>query len=150
MPAIIIYIILFLAGCSPNAISPIESASKTTPIIIDESFISFDGTKLPLRTWFPDNEAETIFITLHGFNDYSNFIKDNASFFNHNGIGLYSYDQRGFGDAPLRGAWPGIQALLDDVKTLVPLVKKKHPDIPIYLLGDSMGGAVVILRYRKE
>jgi alpha-beta hydrolase superfamily lysophospholipase len=95
--------------------------------------------------WLPENGTETVFITLHGFNDYSNFIKDNAVFFNENRIALYSYDQRGFGNAPFRGRWPGTQVLVDDVKTIVPLVRNKHSDLPIYLLGDSMGGAVVML-----
>jgi alpha-beta hydrolase superfamily lysophospholipase len=81
---------------------------------------------------------------VHGFNDYSNFIKNSAHYFNKHQIAVYAYDQRGFGNAPVKGKWSSTEAMVQDLKTLIRLIAQKHPDQPIYLLGHSMGGAVVI------
>jgi alpha-beta hydrolase superfamily lysophospholipase len=40
---------------------------------------------------------------LHGFNDYSNAFEVPAQALAWRGIATYAYDQRGFGEAPLRG-----------------------------------------------
>lgn len=90
-------------------------------------------------------------IALHGFNDYSRFFDEPGRYFSNRGIACYAYDQRGFGAAPKRGLWAGIDAYTDDLKTLVQLLGQSYPGIPIFLLGESMGGAVVITamsRYR--
>ena len=84
-------------------------------------------------------------MAVHGFNDYSNFMKDTASFFNLYDLAVYAYDQRGFGATESRGYWSGWPMMVDDLTTLVSLVKQEHPNTPVYILGDSMGGAVTIV-----
>lgn len=58
---------------------------------------------------------------------------------------LYAYDQRGFGRAPNRGYWPGARTLAADAAEAARLLRARHPDLPLYLMGESMGGAVAIL-----
>jgi acylglycerol lipase len=53
-------------------------------------------------------------------------------------------DQRGFGTAAQRGRWPGEGRLVADLLALVDLLRERHPGIPITLVGESMGGAVVL------
>ncbi|NOQ45562.1 MAG: alpha/beta fold hydrolase [Desulfobulbaceae bacterium] len=120
------------------------------PRLEDTEFISFDGTELPLKTWLPSVHLKVVFIALHGYNDYSNFIKDAAPYFNDQGVGIYAYDQRGFGGAPHRGKWSGYEAMCKDLRTIIALVQKRHPDVPLYLLGDSMGGAVIMVADSPE
>jgi len=62
-----------------------------------------------------------------------------------NGIATYAYDQRGFGAAPGRGRWPGARRLAGDAETAAKLLRQRYPGVPLYLLGESMGGAVAIL-----
>jgi len=85
-----------------------------------------------------------VILALHGFNDYSNAFTGPAEAWAKDGIATYAYDQRGFGEAPLRGRWPGERQLTDDVATASRLLHARHPGVPLYLLGESMGGAVVI------
>jgi alpha-beta hydrolase superfamily lysophospholipase len=135
-----------LAACSPRFTEP-HNTALVEPELKETSFISFDGTELPLRTWLPGNgtnEAKFIMIALHGFNDYSNFIKGPAAYFTQHHIAVYAYDQRGFGNAPVRGLWSSTKTMGRDLKTLVHLLEQKYPGRPIYLLGHSMGGAVII------
>ncbi|MEJ0068041.1 MAG: alpha/beta fold hydrolase [Pseudomonadota bacterium] len=66
-------------------------------------------------------------------------------YFRDRGIALYAYDQRGFGDAPARGLWVGQRQLIDDLRLVVALVHRRHPGIPVFLLGESMGGALAMV-----
>ena len=108
-----------------------------------------DGASLPIRRWFPKLEPKAVLIALHGFNDYSHFFDRPGSYFSSHGIACFAYDQRGFGAAPKRGSWAGIPAYTEDLRALVRLVKHRYPHQPIYLLGESMGGAVIMTAMGK-
>lgn len=140
--------IFFFSSCTPKFIPTGDVIEK--PTLAEKVFVSFDGTKLPLKIWLPNNNPQSIFIALHGFNDYSNFIKDNIGLLNKQKIGVYSYDQRGFGESLNKGMWPSQEALCRDLNTIISLVKKRHPEIPLYLLGDSMGGAIIMVAYTES
>lgn len=110
----------------------------------NDYFLTEDGAKLPLRRWLPKAEPQAALIALHGFNDYSNFFQKPGEYLSGQGIACFAYDQRGFGAAPQRGLWAGSAAYSHDLQVLVNLVRLHYPGRPIYLLGESMGGAVVI------
>lgn len=113
--------------------------------IVNDLFITADGTKLPLKSWKPaQQEIHSVIIALHGFNDYSNFFQLAGSYFSQQNIISYAYDQRGFGKSPNHGLWAGVDTYISDLQNFIQLVKNKHPLKPIYLLGESMGGAIVI------
>ena len=138
--------LVLLSGCAPDFTKP-GNPALSEPELLETSFISFDGTELPLRVWLNQDgldAARSIVIAVHGFNDYSKFIKNSAHYFNQHQIAVYAYDQRGFGNAPAKGRWSSTEAMTQDLKTLISLIAQKHPDLPIYILGHSMGGAVVI------
>ncbi len=146
LPLPLLIFLLLLAGCAPDFTAP-ENPVLTEPLLQEASFISYDGTELPLRIWLPQggiDAAQAIFIAVHGFNDYSNFIKNSALYFNSHNIAVYAYDQRGFGNAPVRGKWSSTESMARDLEVLARLIAHEHPDTPLYLLGHSMGGAVVI------
>ncbi|WP_411727087.1 lysophospholipase [Methyloglobulus sp.] len=112
--------------------------------LTDNLYRTKDGASLPLRQWLPKTEPKAVIIALHGFNDYSHFFDRPGTYFSAQGIACFAYDQRGFGAAPKRGLWAGIPAYTDDLRILVRLVKHRYPRQPIYVLGESMGGAVII------
>ena len=120
------------------------SAKNSTAQITDNLYKTEDGASLPLRRWLPETEPKAVLIALHGFNDYSHFFDRPGAYFSSQGIACFAYDQRGFGAAPKRGLWAGIPAYTDDLRILVQLVKHRYPHQPIYVLGESMGGAVII------
>ena len=139
-------ILCLLTACSPKfATLPGSPVSSSSPHITEHIFVSFDNTELPLRMWLPADEIDGVIIAVHGFNDYSNFIKDSVSFFNKRKLAIYAYDQRGFGRSATRGRWSGWQAMTDDLATFIAVIKQVYPDTPVYILGDSMGGAVAIV-----
>jgi acylglycerol lipase len=141
-----IVVLCLLTACSPNlATLPDFPSSPSSPHISEHIFVSFDNTELPLRVWLPADEINGVIIAVHGFNDYSNFINDCASFFNNRKLAIYAYDQRGFGQSITRGKWSGWQAMKNDLATFITVIKHIYPDTPVYILGDSMGGAVAIV-----
>lgn len=142
-------VVCLLAACSPTFVTSPTSA-PSSPSMEKHIFTSYDKTELPMKVWLPADEIHGVVIAVHGFNDYSNFIKDSAVFFNNQKIAVYSYDQRGFGETKTRGRWSGTLALSNDLTTFVKLVNETHPDIPIFILGDSMGGAVTIVTMANE
>ena len=43
-----------------------------------------------------------------------------------------------------RGRWPGADALIDDCADAVAALRELHPELPLALLGESMGGSVAL------
>lgn len=133
---------IFLAACTSAPVPPGPATGE--PRLTADAFVPADGVRLPLRVWLPEGKPKAVILALHGFNDYSNAFALPAPFLTAHGIALYAYDQRGFGAAPDPGSWAGEAALTGDVVTAARLVAARHPDVPFCLLGESMGGAVVI------
>jgi alpha-beta hydrolase superfamily lysophospholipase len=118
--------------------------------IKNDQFYTEDGVILPMKKWLPEKNIRAVIIALHGFNDYSQFFQSPGRFFKQHNIASYAYDQRGFGESPNRGFWPGLNAFSDDLATFVHLIKQQHPDVPVYLLGHSMGGAIIIVTMTQK
>ena len=120
-------------------------APPLAPQLEQDRIIARDGAVLPLRSWLPDGTPGAIVLALHGFNDYSNAFATTGQAFAASGIAVFAYDQRGFGAAPQRGRWAGTERMVDDTVTATRLLREHYPGVPVYLLGESMGGAVAIL-----
>jgi len=133
----------FVTACTPN-IHP-AGISISAAYLSDTLFVAPDGAKLPVKSWEPtEKNIKSIIIAVHGFNDYNNFFQQPGKYFSQNNILSYAYDQRGFGGTTTRGLWAGIDTYRSDLSCFIQLVKNNHPSVPIYLLGVSMGGAIVI------
>ena len=114
------------------------------PALTDEYFITADGTRLPYQMWRPTADPDAVILALHGFNDYSNAFARPAAWWAERGVLTYAYDQRGFGATAEPRIWPGTTALTHDLRTVVNLIERRHPELPLIILGTSMGGAVVM------
>ena len=55
-----------------------------------------------------------------------------------------AFDLRGFGKNSNAGSWYSLKNHIFDLKEKLLEIKKKHPKKKIFLLGESMGGAIVI------
>lgn len=139
---------------SPGAAAPITARaaprSHAVPGFSDDAFITTDGERLPLRRWLPGRPVKAVILALHGFNDYSKAFEGPGEAWAKDGIATYAYDQRGFGRAPERGRWPGRTALADDAATAGGVLRRRYPGVPLYLLGESMGGAVAVIAMSGE
>ena len=132
-----------LAGCATPMVQQ-SSGGRTVAQLEASQIMTADGATLPLSIWQSQSEPEAIVLALHGFNDYRNAFAGVGPYLATRGITVYAYDQRGFGGTAGRGLWPGEDLLLNDVRTVTALLRQRHPGRPLYLLGESMGGAVAI------
>ncbi|HXP31581.1 MAG TPA: lysophospholipase [Stellaceae bacterium] len=136
---------LLLAACAaPSLPPPDPSDMPTTPHLTEDAIIAEDGARLPLRVWLPAGKVEAVVLAVHGFNDYSNAFTWPAEAWAEHGIATYAYDQRGFGAAPDRRFWLGTERLDMDLDLASRLLREKYPRQPLYLLGESMGAAVIM------
>ena len=130
-----------LAACAPRLAE--QGLENSKPAIERDAFVTHDGLRLKLRRWEAPQPI-AIVVALHGMSDYSNAFDMPASWWKTKGITTYAYDQRGFGESPGRGLWAGGDALRGDLADFLDAAHDKHPHVPIYALGESMGGAVVL------
>jgi alpha-beta hydrolase superfamily lysophospholipase len=136
---------LGLGACTPLVIP--AGPPVRAPLVAEDALLMPDGARLPLHVWPPqEGPARAVILGLHGFNDYSvNFMAESAKLFTRHGIAVYAYDQRGFGAAPHAGIWPGEATLAADAATAARLIRARHPRVPLIMLGESMGAAVLML-----
>lgn len=137
---------ILVIGCAPRlqdggseALQP-EFQLETDPAV----FVMDDGVQLPVRVWRPDGPVKAVILAVHGFNMYSRIFDEPAQQWAKKGILTVAYDQRGFGNTQQRGIWPGVGRLTEDLVVASGLLRATHPDVPLILLGDSMGGATVL------
>ncbi|HTH16151.1 MAG TPA: lysophospholipase [Magnetospirillum sp.] len=134
---------LLLSACAAQYQLP--GPMVAAPQLNHDHWLSADGVRLPLRGWMPDGPPKAVVLALHGMNDYSNFFDEPGHYLAKKGIAAYAYDQRGFGQGPRPGTWSSAEAMAADLREVAALVAARHPGVPLYLLGESMGGAVVML-----
>jgi alpha-beta hydrolase superfamily lysophospholipase len=139
---------LLFGACAPSLAppGPGTESGPALPRLTAGHLIAADGMELPLRAWLPEDAAapRAVLLALHGFNFYSEIFEEPAAYWAARGIATYAYDQRGFGAAPYHGRWAGTPAMIADVTAAAEALRARYPDVPLYLLGDSMGGAVVL------
>lgn len=136
-------LVLLIGACAPMVMEP--GPEVRAPEISGNALIMPDGAELPLHVWKPETgEIRAVLIALHGFNDYGLFFHELAGYLAERGVMSYAYDQRGFGGSANTGFWAGSDAYISDLRTALSLISPRHPGIPLYLFGESMGGAVLM------
>ncbi|MGQ0580347.1 MAG: lysophospholipase [Reyranella sp.] len=140
---------VILSACAPTVI-PAGGAVQPPALVTTggsaDRYVAADGTALPLAVWPAANGAPTaVILGLHGYGDYRNAWEEPAAIWAKAGITTYAYDQRGFGGSPTRGRWAGTDSLVEDARTMASLVRARHPGVPLYLAGESMGGAIALV-----
>lgn len=135
---------LAVAACAPTIVET-GPADRRPWLVDDTAALMTDGMRLPLRVWRPAGAPVAAVVALHGFGDYSNAFAEFGPTLADAGIAVLAADQRGFGRAGRWGRWYGTATMVDDARTLVTLAREAFPGRPVYLMGESMGGAVALL-----
>lgn len=138
-----LFLLVSLSACAAQFRVP--GPAVTAPALNHDHWVAPDGLKLPMRAWLPKSTPTAVVLAVHGMNDYSNFFDEPGHYFAAKGIAAYAYDQRGFGAGSDPGLWSSTEAMADDLRLAAHLVAARHPGVPLYLLGESMGGAVTML-----
>ena len=132
---------IFAAACAPVTAS--RGIANGTPAFEADFLLTRDGLHLPLRHWDADS-PKAVIVALHGMSDYSEAFDLPGPWLAAHGISVYAYDQRGFGKSLEPGIWAGGDAMRADLDDAAAAARAKFPRVPVYALGESMGGAVVL------
>jgi acylglycerol lipase len=138
---------LLLAAC---AVMPAPAGlAHEIPRLQENVLIVRDGLSLPLRHWDAvgsnaKDGPRAIIVALHGMSDYSNAFDASARQWAALGITTLAFDQRGFGSGPNPGLWSSGDTMRADLGDALAAAKARYPGVPVFALGESMGGAVVL------
>ncbi|MEL6337303.1 MAG: alpha/beta fold hydrolase [Pseudomonadota bacterium] len=143
-------LVLALSACAvggaagPDAALPVAGDDGSAPPGEALTLTASDGTAVPATLWRAER-ARAVILALHGYGDYGPSTYGTAApVWAGAGITTYAPDQRGFGRGPTRGQWPGAEALVADAVAYARALRARHPDLPLILLGHSMGGGIAL------
>ena len=115
------------------------TTSCTSTLMKDIDTNSFSYMKIK-----PDSEFSNVILAIHGYNDYSNSFKIPGEYLSKNNIALTSFDLNGFGKNKNKGEWFDLKQHIKDIDFNLKKIKNENPDKKIFLLGESMGGAITL------
>ncbi|CAN5433393.1 alpha/beta hydrolase [soil metagenome] len=151
---------LTLVGCATPYIQPqlTPPAGFAGPSIVEPPrvgspgvFIVQDGARLPYLRWSPaGGDPKIVIVALHGMNDHDASFRLAGPWWAAHGIETWSFDQRGFGQAPGRGQWAGEATMTEDLRTVFDLVRAARPGARIAVVGESMGGSVAAAAFGSD
>jgi alpha-beta hydrolase superfamily lysophospholipase len=112
----------------------------------DRTLIDADGVEIFYRAW-PQPRARGVVVIAHGASEHSGRYDRFAHALADAGFASYALDHRGHGrtaaaTGPGRIGPGGGGRLVDDLDTLVDLGRAEHPDVPVILIGHSMGSLI--------
>jgi acylglycerol lipase len=105
-----------------------------------------DGLDIFAQGWEPETGFPSAVICLvHGLGEHSLRYSDVAEYFTRAGFVLFGADLRGHGrSGGLRGHFPSMRAVLQDIDLLIDQARKRYPKLPLILYGHSLGGVLVL------
>ena len=113
-----------------------------------ENLISADGTRLHLHSWLPvSSPVKRVFVAVHGMGGHGGYYATSlAPYLAPTGVAVYAPDLRGHGLSDgKRGDIESFAELEADVAAAVGWARKRHPGLPLFLLGESMGTPLAII-----
>ncbi len=140
---------LGLAACAGGPIE--EQPPLSRPEITRGAVSGAAGVALHLTTWTAETRPRAVILALHGYGDTGEqtFYRA-ARHWAGQGITTYAYDQRGFGFNDSYRRWPGHETLIADLLTVTARLRAHHPDLPLTVIGHSMGGGVVLAAAARD
>jgi alpha-beta hydrolase superfamily lysophospholipase len=112
------------------------------------SYKSADGTRIVAYRWDPEDPPRAAIQLTHGMGEHARRYDHLARALNDAGFVVYAQDHRGHGASAgseaLGDLGPGgWTALVDDIGLLSAIIREDHADLPLILLGHSMGSFAV-------
>lgn len=113
-------------------------------------FFNSSGISIFTRKWKPEaSPVRGIFLIIHGISEHSGRYEYFAEALTDAGYIVYAHDQRGHGrtsenqETQGYAGEDGWNLLVLDVYELIEVIKKENPDLPLFILGHSMGSFIL-------
>ena len=109
-----------------------------------------DGLNLDIHIWEPET-PKAVLMALHGGLAHAGDYVTPALYFKEKGIATVAYDLRGHKQE--KTYVDSFDLFLEDTSDFLGWTKKAYPDIPIFVMGHSMGGLIAThfgIRYAAD
>ena len=109
-----------------------------------------DGAEIFVHRWLPDGTPRGVVRISHGMAEHSARYARTATALTDAGLAVYAHDHRGHGQTAQRGGAlghfsdeDGWLRVIADVRAVGARAREEYPDVPVILLGHSMGSFMV-------
>ena len=123
---------------TPDLTIPTQSHGSMT-------FEGVGGVSLFRQVWRPAGAVRAVLINLHGLGDHSGLYPTLVEHFQGRGITVHAMDLRGNGRSGGQRAYvERWDEFREDLRRFVELVRAEEAARPLFLLGNSLGGLIVL------
>jgi acylglycerol lipase len=103
------------------------------------------GIGLYWQGWLPDTDTRGIVVVAHGASEHGGRYRYVVERLVPEGLAVYAIDHRGHGRSEGgRAQIDRVRHVVSDLDQLVEHARARHPGVPAFLLGHSMGGCIAI------
>lgn len=123
----------------------VTGGGETEPVdVVEGTLRTADGLDLFWRGWLP-RSPRAVVVIVHGLAEHSGRYGHVGRHFAARGWAAYALDARAHGRSPgPKVHVAGFEDFLEDVRSTLAFARERHPDRPVFLLGHSQGGLVVL------
>ncbi len=101
--------------------------------------------KLFTQEWEPDPPIKGVICLVHGYAEHVGRYEHVADYFARRGFFVLAYDLRGHGrSGGTRAHVDSFEQYYDDIDLVLSQARQRHPRLPLFLYGHSLGGSQVL------
>ena len=109
------------------------------------TFQGVGGLDLYYQSWHPEGKVRAILVIVHGLGAHSDRFSNVIQHLIPKQYAVYALDLRGHGRSPgQRGYINAWSEFREDLAAFLQLIQTQNPGCPIFLLGHSLGGMIVL------
>ena len=105
-----------------------------------------DGITFHVQGWEPDGRSKALLALIHGLGEHTGRYADAGKVMTDADYALIGFDLRGHGKSGgARGHCPSLDAYMQDIREFFRLMTPRHPEVPHFLYGHSLGGLLSLV-----
>ena len=109
-------------------------------------FRAYQNQEIFYQSWHETETPKGVILITHGMGEHSESYRLFCEAMLPQGFTIYAYDLRGHGRSEGKRGVASLREMVEDLKAVHRLVSDREKDLPIFLLGHSMGG-LILFRY---
>lgn len=123
----------------------VSTGWAASPLASKINYVSVSQSPPTIAWGTRHQDPKAVILCIHGLGMHKGTYDDFGKLMDSKGIPVYAIDVRGFGDWYLNGSDKlDFAQSLADVKKTLEEIRKRYPRAGIFLLGESMGGAIAL------
>ncbi len=112
---------------------------------LENTFCGAHGLSLFYQAWYPPGTAKAVLALVHGFGEHCDRYSTVITALTQAGYVIFGFDNQGHGRSEgQRGHINRWQDYRDNVSAFFTQVRHHEPKLPLFVLGHSLGGLIVL------